>query len=148
MPDRSIPFDGRPGSRVAALVFLLYGMWRNPYRYKVHGSRYRSGICRKTWRVCIVQISDIHSGSFYLTEPVEQAMDMIRDLQPDLILFTGDLVNSRADETPFLFRCSPGSMHHWVSIRYWATMTMVITTNGPPGKPRWPTFSNSSTPML
>lgn len=105
MPDRS-RFLSTVGLAAGLLPLssLLYGMWRNPYRYKVHRVEVPVRDLPKDLEgLRIVQISDIHSGSFTLTEPVEHAMDMIRDLQPDLILFTGDLVNSRADEVaPFL----------------------------------------------
>jgi predicted MPP superfamily phosphohydrolase len=46
----------------------------------------------------IVQISDIHSGSFDNKQSVEKGVQMIMDLKPDLILFTGDLINDRATE--------------------------------------------------
>jgi predicted MPP superfamily phosphohydrolase len=46
----------------------------------------------------IVQISDVHSGSFTDKAAVTAGVDRILALQPDLILFTGDLVNNTADE--------------------------------------------------
>lgn len=46
----------------------------------------------------IIQVSDIHSGSFNNKSAVEKGVQKIMNLQPDLILFTGDLVNNRADE--------------------------------------------------
>ena len=47
----------------------------------------------------IVQISDAHLGSFADTpRPVLEALEGINALEPDLILFTGDLVNTHADE--------------------------------------------------
>lgn len=47
----------------------------------------------------IVQISDAHLGSFANTpKPVLDALEGINALEPDLILFTGDLVNTHADE--------------------------------------------------
>jgi predicted MPP superfamily phosphohydrolase len=46
----------------------------------------------------IVHISDIHSGSFNDKEAVKKGVQKILDQQPDLILFTGDLVNDRAVE--------------------------------------------------
>jgi uncharacterized protein len=46
----------------------------------------------------IVQVSDIHSGSFDNKKAVEKGVQMILDLRPDLILFTGDLVNDRSSE--------------------------------------------------
>jgi hypothetical protein len=46
----------------------------------------------------IVHISDIHSGSFTNKEAVEKGVQKILDTKPDLILFTGDLVNDAAEE--------------------------------------------------
>ncbi|HTN16565.1 MAG TPA: metallophosphoesterase, partial [Chitinophagaceae bacterium] len=46
----------------------------------------------------IVQISDIHSGSFDNPEAVNKGIQMALDLKPDLIFFTGDLVNDRSSE--------------------------------------------------
>jgi uncharacterized protein len=46
----------------------------------------------------IVQISDIHSGSFNNKHAVLKGVKKILDLNPDLILFTGDLVNNKASE--------------------------------------------------
>lgn len=47
----------------------------------------------------IVQISDLHLGSFFDdTAPAERAVDMINALEPDYVFFTGDMVNQVADE--------------------------------------------------
>ncbi len=46
----------------------------------------------------IVQISDMHLGSWASEKPLEQAVEMINNSEPDLILFTGDLVNFATKE--------------------------------------------------
>ncbi|WP_201987618.1 metallophosphoesterase [Hymenobacter rubidus] len=46
----------------------------------------------------VLQISDLHTGSFTSTEPLERAVAMINRQGADLILMTGDLVNNRAEE--------------------------------------------------
>ncbi len=52
----------------------------------------------------IVQISDLHSGSFSdKPEAIERLVERVNEQRADLILFTGDLVNARADELdPFM----------------------------------------------
>jgi uncharacterized protein len=55
----------------------------------------------------IVQISDIHLGSFNgKTKLMEEVVKRANQLQPDLLLFTGDIVNNFSDEMdgfePFL----------------------------------------------
>ena len=47
----------------------------------------------------IIQLSDAHLGSFDGTpDPVLRAIDRVNELDPDLVLFTGDLVNHLAEE--------------------------------------------------
>jgi predicted MPP superfamily phosphohydrolase len=46
----------------------------------------------------IVHISDIHCGSFYSTDPVQRAVDIINSQKADMVFFTGDLVNDYAYE--------------------------------------------------
>jgi predicted MPP superfamily phosphohydrolase len=46
----------------------------------------------------VIQISDLHTGSFNSTEPLERAVAMINQQGADLVLMTGDLVNNRAEE--------------------------------------------------
>jgi predicted MPP superfamily phosphohydrolase len=47
----------------------------------------------------IVQISDLHLGSFNKNfEPMEEAVSMINELNPDYIFFTGDMVNADPEE--------------------------------------------------
>ena len=86
---------------LGALPFtsLLYGMVRNPYRYK----RYRESVTlnklpKALDGLKIIQISDIHSGSFTFKEPIKQAIELINAEKPDLVFFTGDLVNNVATE--------------------------------------------------
>lgn len=81
------------------LGILSYGIIRNPYRYKV----FRETVSIKNLPaglngLKIVQISDIHSGSFTFKDPVKNAIDLINQQKADLVFFTGDLVNDIADE--------------------------------------------------
>ena len=46
----------------------------------------------------VVQISDIHSGSFTNKVGVQHGIDMINELNAHLVLFTGDLVNNKSSE--------------------------------------------------
>lgn len=46
----------------------------------------------------IVQISDLHLGSWASVDPIETAVEIINDLDADLVLFTGDLVNYSTKE--------------------------------------------------
>lgn len=51
----------------------------------------------------IVQISDVHSGSFFNPKKLQKAIDLINEQDADVVLFTGDMVNNYADEfKPFI----------------------------------------------
>ena len=77
---------------------LLYG-FTNKYNYKVRKVPISFPNLPVSFKgLKIVQISDVHSGSFTSTDGVKKGIDKIMSLQPDLILFTGDLVNNKAEE--------------------------------------------------
>ncbi|MFY0686843.1 MAG: metallophosphoesterase [Cyclobacteriaceae bacterium] len=51
----------------------------------------------------IGQLSDIHTGSFFNKTAVQGGVDMLNAEKPDLVTFTGDLVNNLSDEAkPYL----------------------------------------------
>ncbi len=80
-------------------VSLLYGIIRNPYRYQVFRAEAKfKDLPNELDGLKIVQISDIHSGSFTFKDPVKNAIELINAQNADLVFFTGDLVNNKADE--------------------------------------------------
>jgi predicted MPP superfamily phosphohydrolase len=77
---------------------LIYG-FRNKYRYQVKRVKLKYDNLPVAFKgLKIVHISDIHSGSFNDKEAVMKGVYKIMQEKPDLILFTGDLVNNTADE--------------------------------------------------
>jgi uncharacterized protein len=82
---------------------LVYGM-SNRYRYNLTRQKLVLKDLPDEFKgMRIIQISDIHSGSFDNPAAVKEGVDAIMNEKPDLILFTGDLVNDRADEiVPYL----------------------------------------------
>jgi predicted MPP superfamily phosphohydrolase len=81
------------------LVSLVWGMMGNAFRYKVRTVRLRLPQLPEAFEgFKAVQISDLHVGSFVSSEPIRKAIELIHAQQPDVIFFTGDLVNDRHDE--------------------------------------------------
>ena len=77
---------------------LLYG-FGNKYRYQLKKIPLAFENLPASFKgMKIVQISDIHCGSFNNKEAVIKGVNKIIDQKPDLILFTGDLVNNIAEE--------------------------------------------------
>ncbi len=77
---------------------LTYG-YSNKYNYKIKRIKLAFNNLPSGFKgLKIVQLSDIHSGSFTDKKAVEHGVDMILKENADLILFTGDLVNDRYEE--------------------------------------------------
>jgi predicted MPP superfamily phosphohydrolase len=79
---------------------ILYGITKTLYRFKIeHLSIKLKELPDNFNGLRIVQISDLHLGSFnYKYHILDRAIKIINHLKPDLILFTGDLVNNYAWE--------------------------------------------------
>jgi uncharacterized protein len=77
---------------------LIYG-FSNKYSYNVKKLQLSFENLPASFKgLKIVHISDIHSGSFTDKKAVIKGVQKILDQKPDLILFTGDLVNNLAEE--------------------------------------------------
>jgi predicted MPP superfamily phosphohydrolase len=86
------------GLGTATYGALLSG-FSNKYNYRVHRVRLSFDNLPAGFKgLKIIQISDIHSGSFGNPGAVSKGVDMVLAEKPDLILFTGDLVNDMAIE--------------------------------------------------
>lgn len=95
-------FITRIGWAVAALPFfgILYGIGRGRYRFRTEKVSLAFDNLPASFKgFKIVHLSDIHIGSFFNNhEAVQRGVDMVNALKPDLIFFTGDMVNNYADE--------------------------------------------------
>jgi hypothetical protein len=86
---------------LAAIPFasFIYGMIQGRYNYKVLKYELSFEDLPEAFDgVTITQISDIHSGSFTNKEKIEYGVDLINQQKSDIMLFTGDIVNNKADE--------------------------------------------------
>ena len=86
---------------IGAIPFstLIYGIVRNAYRYRVVRETVTlDNLPVKLDGLKVIQISDIHSGSFTMKEPVRKAIDLINKEAADIVFFTGDIVNEYASE--------------------------------------------------
>ena len=86
---------------LAAIPFasLLYGMFRGKYNFKVLSYKLEYDDLPEAFEgFKIAQISDIHSGSFDNPKKVQYGVDLVNAQDADVVFFTGDLVNNRAEE--------------------------------------------------
>ncbi len=84
---------------VVPAVGFIYGMVSGAYKYRVHKVKVPSSKIPKEFDgFKIVQLSDIHTGSFLNEDGLKKAFEIVAEQNADLILFTGDLVNNEAKE--------------------------------------------------
>ncbi len=77
---------------------LIYG-FNNKYRYQVHRFKFAFDNLPSGFKgLKIVQISDIHCGSFTDKHAVMRGVEKVLKEKADLVLFTGDLINNHAEE--------------------------------------------------
>lgn len=94
-------FVSQIGLGLAAIPFLsmIYGITIGRYNYKVIKQRlFFTDLPEAFEDFTITHISDLHSGSFDNPEKIKYAVDLINEQKSDIILFTGDIVNNKADE--------------------------------------------------
>ena len=99
-------FVSQIGLGIAAIPFLslIYGMTIGKYNYKVIKQRiFFPDLPDAFDGFTITQISDVHSGSFDNFEKINYAIDLVNEQNSDMIVFTGDIVNTHAKE-----------MHPWI----------------------------------
>jgi len=94
-------FIGQLALGLAAIPFIsiLYGITKGKYNFKVlKYTLYFEDLPAAFDGYQITQISDIHSGSFDQKEKIEYAVDLVNQQASNVIMFTGDLVNSKSKE--------------------------------------------------
>ena len=93
---------------LAAIPFMsfIYGIVQGKYNYKVLKYQLTFKDLPEAFDgFTITQISDIHSGSFTNKEKIQYGVDLINEQKSDIMLFTGDIVNNKADE-----------MDNWIAV--------------------------------
>lgn len=85
---------------VLCIIMVLYGSFIGRSRFEVKEVTYSSPRLPQAFDgYRIVQLSDLHIGSWIgNASAIERMVDIVNAQHPDLIVFTGDLVNHRAVE--------------------------------------------------
>ncbi|TJZ60406.1 metallophosphoesterase [Sphingobacterium olei] len=94
-------FLTKSGLVVASLPLfpLSWGVISSAYDYRIRRQKLVLPNLPKAFHgMKLAQISDVHSGSFYNHKAVLGGIEMVLGEKPDMIFFTGDLVNNVASE--------------------------------------------------
>ncbi len=94
-------FLARTGLIAGAVPFIILsrGIMKGAYDYRLHKVElYLPKLPDAFEGMKIVQISDVHSGSFTDKDAVNKGIKLIKDQHADMVFFTGDFVNNRTNE--------------------------------------------------
>lgn len=81
------------------LTAMTYGIILGAHDYRIRRQKvFLPNLPAAFDGIKIGQLSDIHTGSFFNRTAVKGGVDMLLKEKPDLIFFTGDLVNNQASE--------------------------------------------------
>ena len=81
------------------LVLLTKGIFKGAYDYQIHRvPLYLKNLPTSFEGLKVAQLSDIHSGSLFDKDSVHKGIQLLLNEKPDLIFFTGDLVNNQTNE--------------------------------------------------
>lgn len=85
---------------VVSLLFVAHGIFINKTNYQVRDQIISSNkLNSNTEPLSIIQISDMHIGSFHNNlEAIQKMVNQVNAEKPDLIVFTGDMVSNYAEE--------------------------------------------------
>jgi len=87
------------GAAAIPLSTMVYGMVKTAFDFKIRRNKVNiPALPHEFEGLKIIQISDIHSGSFLSSAAFDKAVDLIMAEKPDVIFFTGDLVNDKSSE--------------------------------------------------
>lgn len=81
------------------LIALTKGIFKGAYDYQIHRvPLYLKNLPLSFQGLKVAQLSDIHSGSLFDKDSVHKGIQMLLNEKPDIVFFTGDLVNNQTDE--------------------------------------------------
>lgn len=90
---------------IIILILSLYGISYGKFRFETRRETVVSDKLPESFKgYKVVQLSDFHIGCYLGHEDkLREIVDIVNDLKPDLLVFTGDMVNNSAEELrPFI----------------------------------------------
>lgn len=81
------------------ILIFIYGIVKGKYAYRViKHTLFFDDLPSNFDGFTLTQISDVHAGSFKNPTAVQKGINLIKAQNSDLFVFTGDLVNNKAEE--------------------------------------------------
>ncbi len=92
LPPALLPLPLALAAQLTGTALIIYGFWVEPLRLGVTRQTLRSPKLRAGRPLRLLHLGDLHAEIGH-TGREEQLIKLVRDLAPDLILFSGDFIN-------------------------------------------------------
>lgn len=106
-----LPFAVALPLQVVGTLLVIYGFWIEPDRLTVTRQKLVSPKLKPGKPVRILHLGDMHIER--ITRREKQLLNLIDSLKPDLILFSGDVINLSYVEDPVAWQAAREIMRQW-----------------------------------
>jgi len=91
LPFMFLPFWLAILVQIIGTLLVIYGFFIEPFRFDVHSEKYSTTKLPSDFHLRMVHLGDLHIER--TTRREEQILKTLEELKPDLILFSGDILN-------------------------------------------------------
>lgn len=106
-----LPVEAALPLQIVGTGLVFYGFWVEPHRIKVTQQRYETAKLGKGTRFSVLHLGDYHLER--ITERERQLDEIIQTTKPDLILFSGDVLNLSFTEDPIAIKQAREMISNW-----------------------------------
>lgn len=123
-----LPFWWSLGLQITGILLVIYGFYIEPFRLDIHAETLRTNKLHSGQHLRLVHLGDLHIER--LTQREEQILKALEELKPDLILFSGDILNLSYINDPL----AQDEAHKFLSALH-APLEVYGVTGSPPVDP-------------
>jgi uncharacterized protein len=98
LPFALLPFPWNAGFQTIGTLLVIYGFWIEPHRLSITRQSLQSQKLPTSFRMKVLHLGDLHVER--ITRREIELTRQIQELKPDLILFSGDVLNLSYNEDP------------------------------------------------
>lgn len=111
LPFAFLPLPIHLSLQVLGTLLVVYGFWIEPHRLVVTRQSLQTGKLPTGSRLRVLHIGDLHIER--LTQREKKLNQYIEEMKPDLILFSGDILNLSYLEDPTAIRDAKAVINEW-----------------------------------
>ena len=97
-PFALLPFWWALGFQIIGTLLVVYGFFIEPFRLDIHTEELKTAKLKRDDSILVAHLGDLHIE--YITRREKQILRILEESKPDLILFSGDILNLSCIHNP------------------------------------------------